>query len=191
MQLDGLRNLYRDMKINNLERYKIQFAFNNVSFDVFFFIDESPFILMFGVRAFNFYFELQVESRFQINPILEKDTYATLVSILNLNYDSQNPFKPNYFFEEFNKKIPQKVMLNNVPKPHEIGQFRRNIEENEKIHFFGWQDNKIRNEKVSQENLIKTKLLLGKKAYERCKQKNISSRWTNDINLAQNYYLPD
>lgn len=88
---------------------------------------------------------------------------------MNLNYDPENPFNTSYFFQEFNKKIPQKVKSNNVPKPHEIDQFRRDIEENERIYFLGWRDNKIRNQDVSPENLMKTKLLLGMKAYERCK----------------------
>ncbi len=191
MKLDGLKDLYRDMKTNKFERYKIQFTFNNVFFDVFFFIDESPFLLMFGVKTLNFYFEVPVKAGFQIDPILDINIYSRLIAILNLNSNPGSPFKPNYFFEEFNKNIPQNVVLNNIPKSHEVGQFRREVEENDKIYFLGWKDNKLKNEKVSPENLKKTRLLLGNEAYERCDQKNISSRWTNDIKFAQDFFLPN
>lgn len=176
MILEGLRSLYKEMKNINLERYKIPFNYNNVSFDVFFFIDETPFILMFGVKALNFYFEVEVNNGFLINPILDKEVYYKLIEILNLNSNSNNPFKPQYFFEEFNKKIPGNISVNNKPKPHEIAQFRRDVEENEKIYFLGWKDNNLNNENVSPENLYKTKRLLGDNAFERCKRKNISSR---------------
>lgn len=191
MILEGLRTLTKEMRVNNLERYKISFKFNNVAFDVFYFIDEAPFILMFGVKAYNFYFEIKVKKGFQINPRLNNYDYYKLLEILNLNSSSNNPFKPQYFFEEFNKKIPLKINLNEKPKPHEIAQFRKDVEESERIYFLGWRDNTLRNEKVSPENLKKTKALLERSAYERCRLKNISSRWTDDFKLAQDYYPPD
>lgn len=191
MKLEGLKALYKDMKDKKIERYKIQFSFHGVAFDVFFFIDENPFILMFGVKVENFYFEVQVKSGFEVNPIFDEDTYQELMKILNLSYDPNNPFKPKYFFEEFNKKIPQKVISSDLPEPQEVAAFRRNVEENQKIYFFGWKDNNKTDENVSPENLRKTKLLLGEVAYERCKKKNISSKWTDKEHLALKFNLPN
>ncbi len=68
MRLDGLTKLYNDMKANDIKRYKFIFTYNNVIFDVFFFVDEQPFKLAFGVKAENFYFELEVNRGFIINP---------------------------------------------------------------------------------------------------------------------------
>ncbi|WP_366345979.1 DUF6037 family protein [Paenibacillus amylolyticus] len=191
MKLDRLKNLYIGMKNSKIERYKIQFTFNNVSFDVFFFIDENPYLLVFGVKAVNFYFEVKVKPGFSIDTFLPKDIHTRLMAMLNLKYDPNSSFKLNYFFEEFNKKIPQKVVLSNQPKSNEVGCFRKNVEENDKVYFLGWRDNQTRNENVSFKNLMKTKALLGNTAYERSRQKNFSSRWTEDIKLAQEFYLPD
>jgi hypothetical protein len=114
MKLDRLKNLYIGMRNSKIERYKIQFTFNNVSFDVFFFIDENPYLLVFGVKAVNFYFEVKVKSGFSINTFFPKDIHTRLIAILNLKYDPNSSFKLNYFFEDFNKKIPQKVVLSKL-----------------------------------------------------------------------------
>ncbi|MGG1518476.1 DUF6037 family protein [Paenibacillus oryzisoli] len=189
MKLDGIVSLYNDMRLSNLNRYRFGFTYNNVSFDVFFFIDESPYKLMFGVKAENFYFELDVKKGFIIDPTLEREKYSELCRILGLRYDETNKFKPIYFFTEFNKKIPQKADKKNTPKPHEIAVYRKDVEEADKIYFMGWLDNTINGKKFTTKNLEKTRLLLGKDAYVQCKAKNVSSRWTDDINKAQEVTL--
>ncbi|MFF3926068.1 DUF6037 family protein [Paenibacillus lactis] len=190
LKLTGLRELYADMKTKRIKRYKFAFTYNSVSFDVFFFTDETPFKLMFGVKAHNFYFEVNVTNGFVIDTNL-RDKYTQLCKILGLQYDPDNPFKTFYFFSEFNKRIPQHADVSYIPESSEIGYYRRDIEESEKIYFLSWRDNEKRGEKVSPENLQKTRLLLGYDAYLICKRKNISSRWTHDKNLAQNFQLPD
>ncbi len=108
MKLDGLIKLYNDMKSNDIKRYKFIFTYKNVIFDMFFFIDEQPFKLAFGVREENFYFELEVKRSFIINPNL-RDKYLKLVEVLGLKYNPQSPFKTIHFFSEFNQKVPQKA----------------------------------------------------------------------------------
>lgn len=178
------------MNTKRIKRYKFAFTYNSVSFEVFFFIDETPFKLMFGVKAHNFYFEVNVTNGFVIDTNLG-NKYTQLRKILGLQYDPDNPFKTFYFFSEFNNWIPKHALVNNKPEPSDIAYYRRDIEESEKIYFMGWKDNEKRGEQVSPKNLQKTRLLLDYGAYLICKRKNISSRWTHDKNLAQSFHLPD
>lgn len=60
------------MKKQGLTRYKFDYVFRKVHFDVFFFIDEEPFKLAFGVKAQNFYFEIDVLGGFKIRTYLDK-----------------------------------------------------------------------------------------------------------------------
>ncbi|NEN83073.1 DUF6037 family protein [Paenibacillus elgii] len=189
MKLDGIISLYNDMRQLSLKRYRFGFRYNNVAFDVFFFIDESPYKLMFGVKAENFYFEVDVKKGFVIDSTLSHEKYSELCRILGLQYDPINKFKPIYFFSEFNKNIPQKADRKNTPKPHEIAGYRKDVEEADKIYFMGWLDNTTNDKKVTPKNLEKTRLLLGKDAYKRCNAKNVSSRWTDDIKKAQEVTL--
>lgn len=146
---------------------------------------------MFGVKYENFYFEIKVSNGFEINPILLPDDYKRLVKILNLDFSIDGPFKISYFFQAFNNNIPKTADPRNRPKPHDIIIYKSDVEESDKIYFYGWLDNKIQNKKVTKENLEKTKTLLGHRAYERCKAKNISSRWTSDKTKEVDYYLPN
>ncbi|WP_338018908.1 DUF6037 family protein [Brevibacillus agri] len=190
LKLTGLRDLYADMKIKGIKRYKFAFTYNKVSFDVFFFTDETPFKLMFGVKALSFYFELNVNNGFVIDTNIG-DKYTQLRKILGLQYNPNNPFKTFYFFSEFDKKIPKHANVNNKPEPSDIAYYKKDIEESEKIYFLSWRDNEKCGKQVSPENLYKTRLLLGYDAYLICKRKNISSCWTHDKSLAQSFYLPD
>ena len=78
----------------------------------------------------------------------------------------------------------------NVPKPHEIALYSRDVEESHKIYFMGWLDNTIRGDSVTEKNLEKTERLLGYKTYLTCKSKNLSSRWTDQEHLAKEFINP-
>jgi len=190
MHLSNLKQVYVNMRTNNIERYRFTFEYRNVKFDVFLLIDESPFILMFGVKAKNIYFEIEVKRGFNVNDTIPKETYKKLCEALGLKYDPMNKFKPSDFFTEFNKRIPHKFNTRNKAKPHEIGTYRKKYEESEKIYFIGWRDNNIRNESVRPRNLEKTRTLIGEDAYNRCKDNNISSCWAGDPSRAIEVVLP-
>ncbi|MCS7465006.1 DUF6037 family protein [Paenibacillus doosanensis] len=66
-----------------------------------------------------------------------------------------------------------------------MGVYRKDVEEADKIYFMGWLDKTISGNKATPNNLEKTRLLLGQDAYVRCKAKNVSSRWTDDVKKAQ------
>lgn len=190
MKLDGIIDLYKDMKQSNIDRYKFPFTYNKVNFDVFFLIDSSPFILMFGVKAHNFYFELEVKNGFYISDKISQDKYKELCEILGLQYDPNNPFKPSYFFNEFNKSIPKKMKIKAKVLPQDIGYYKKQVEESDRIYFIGWRNNNVAREEVSEDNLEKTRQLISEQAYTRCKDKNISSRWATDEKAAIEVYMP-
>ena len=83
MRLSGIKNLYVDMKRKKINRYKFEFIYAKVEFDVIFFIDEEPFILMFGVKKNNFYFEVEVRGGFSIIPIFEQRVYKKIVELFD------------------------------------------------------------------------------------------------------------
>lgn len=190
MKLDGLMQLYKSMRSQDIDRYRFEYAAGKANFDVFFFIDGSPYILLFGVKGANFSFEIAVKKGFVIDPSLDRETYKKLCEVLGLVFDPNNPFKPANFFAEFNKHIPQEASIHNKVYPHQIAQYKRVVEEANKIYFFGWRDNTKRGENVRPENLDKTREYLGENAYKRCMQKNISSCWTDQKNKAIEFTLP-
>ena len=106
MKLNGLVGLYRSMKNQGRDRYRFEYRHGRAMFDVFFFIDESPFILLFGAKGEAFSFEVEVETGFNINPTLCGNTYKELCRVIGLEYDPNSPFSPKYFFAQFNHNIP-------------------------------------------------------------------------------------
>lgn len=155
-----------------------------------FFTDSSPYILLFGARGHNFSFEIEVHKGFIIKTMLDETTFKQLRKVLGLKFDPNNKFSMNAFFEDFNKQIPTFANIKNIPKPHEIALYRRDVEESHKIYFMGWWDNTIRAEFVTEKNLEKTKRLLDYKTYLLCKSKNLSSRWTDQEHLAKEFFKP-
>lgn len=192
MKLEALRSIYQEMRNYNMERYKFIINYNaETSFEVIFFIDESPFILTFGLKAHNLYFEVPVERGFNVRVVLENEVYKKLSSILSHKsfVGRSTPFKPSSFFENFDRMIPKHFNPKSIPSIYEIAQHRV-VEEKEKVYFMGWKDNNITNERVREQNLKKTRLLLSEEAYKRSKQKNMSSRWTDNVKFEQKYHLP-
>lgn len=190
MKLEGLGDLYRSMRSQDIDRYRFSFKYGRALFDVFFFIDECPFVLLFGVKSENFSFEVVVERGFEIDPRLNRDTYKELCRVLGLEYDPDRPFSPWSFFKEFNENLPYKAHAAKKAAPHEVAEYRSVAEEADKIYFIGWRDNTKRGEQVGSSNLEKTRRLLGNRAFERCKQKNISSCWTDNKSAAKEFSLP-
>lgn len=190
MKLNGIQSLYSGMRGQSIDRYRFDYKNGKGHFDIFFFIDEQPFILLFGAKGGNFSFEVQVKKGFEIQTMLDKETFNKLLDFLGIKYSPQNPFSTNKFFQDFNQNIPNSARLSNIPKPQEIIKYRKNVEESEKIYFWKWLDNTKQGNHVSEENLEKTKKILGIKAYERCKKKNISSCWTNDKSKEKAATLP-
>jgi hypothetical protein len=165
MKLEGIINLYKSMRQQNIDRYRFEYKHGKALFDVFFFIDETPFILLFGAKGDTLTFTVEVNRGFIIQTNLEKNIYKKLCKFLGLTHKGERPFSPKIFFGEFNKKLPKEADINSKPKPHHIAKYCKVSEEKDKIYFVGWRDNNLRGEKVTPSNLEKTKTLLGHKAY--------------------------
>jgi hypothetical protein len=190
MKLNGLYILYKNMKLQSIEKCRFEYQNKKGKFDVFFFIDEDPFILLFGAKGGNFSFEVDVHKGFKIEPKFEKEIYYKLIKFIEIMSNKDDLFKPFNFFVDFNQKIPKQISKSNLVKPHQLIKYRKDVEEANKIYFLKWLNN-TNGHKVTIENLNKTKQILGKRAYEICKKKNISSCWTDDKNKAKEFYLPN
>ena len=176
IKMDNLENLYNSMKTENQARVAFPFEYNERGFSCLFLVDILPYRLhvsSLGNRPFIIEFELN--EQFEIKENMNKEDYKNLVRYLNLRYNPENRFKPKFFLERLNLGIP--IHTRN-PNYSEVLRNSRNIEENERIYFCGWRNNNI-NERVSDENLYKTKIAFGDKYFEICRKNNISSRWTN------------
>jgi hypothetical protein len=188
MKLNELNPLFQSMKNACIDRYQFEYQHGKGLFDVFFFTDESPFVLLFGARGTQFCFEVFVYPGFEISTKMSSQDYRELCNFLELKFDPENPFSPFAFFSQFNKNIPHNIdVKRRILQTYEIAQYRCEIEDKNKVYFCGWRNNKLRNETVTHSNLRKTKMLLGNHAYIVCKEKNISSCWTDKSTLSINY----
>ncbi len=192
MKLQGIMPIYNQMRRNKIFRYKFAYTVNKVEFDIFFFIDSSPYVILFGSKLTNFSFSIELEQGFLIRStkLSEKD-YNTLCKLLGLTYDPNNPFSTNKFFSEFNLKIPEYIHIQANVLPEHIAKYVTLAEETDKIYFCGWLDNNKRNNHVQSSNLEKTRKLLGESAYKTCQEKNISSCWTDNKHKSIHFELPD
>ncbi len=176
IKMDNLENLYNSMKTENQTRVVFPFEYNERGFSCLFLVDILPYRLhvsSLGNRSFIIEFELN--EQFEIKENMNNEDYINLVRYLDLRYNPENRFRPKFFLERLNLGIP--IHTRN-PNYSEVLRNSRNIEENERIYFCGWRNNNI-NERVSDENLYKTKIAFGDKYFEICRKNNISFRWTN------------
>lgn len=176
------------MKQQNIERYKFEFIYLNVKFDVLYFIDDVPHKLAFGIKDHNYYFEIPVR-KFEIKPFI--DELNKFCNIMGFEYNPNSHYKPILFFNELNKYIPKVANKNNIPNPSQIAIYRNNVEESDKIYFIGWFENNKVGKNVRPKNLEKTRSLLSKDAYIMCRAKNISSCWSPNPKEEIQFKLPN
>ena len=191
MRLYRLEAIHDVMKTQEIERYRFRYQFNRVEFEVLFFIDETPFKLLFGLIGGSFSFDRDVEQEsFQMNPILPPEKYYELCEVLGLEYDPNNRFNPAVFFREFDHQIPRTLNTRQKFQPHQVARFYPNVEEADKVYFIGWRYHDGIKSNATPENKEKTKRLLGIRAYEICSAKNVSSCWCDNPSRAKNFYVP-
>jgi hypothetical protein len=189
VKLTTLEDLLPRMAHAGVDRCRFRFQIHAGEFDVFFFADSSPFVLAFGAIGRNFYFEINVDPRTLETPgVFARDVYYKLCEILDLRANPANRFTPSVFLQRLNEAM-KGVAFHKVT-PRDIAVHRRDVEESAKVYFFGWLDNTVAGSHVTSENLAKTRMWLGEKAYIRCRDRNISSRWTDDPKKAKPIELP-
>lgn len=187
MTLTRLRELHANMRANGITRCRFHYTHQTLNFDVFFLTDESPYILMFGLIGHNIAFQVNVRPGYNIDPVIPSDIYALICRLLNLKYDPNNPFKPSSLFEHFNQNMNVNINPNNHAKAHHIAPYYPDVEEADRIYFLGWLNNPYP-KNVTPENLEKTKRLLGVEVYNFSKKHNVSTRWTDDVSLAKDFF---
>ncbi|WP_020161271.1 DUF6037 family protein [Methylobacter marinus] len=190
MRLNRLESLHQDMNAQGIIKNRFVFNFRNLEFSVVYIAENFPHILLFGCIAHQLFLVLEVNDRYEIATYLG-DNYRALVDALNLEYDPNNPFRPNVFFDEFSLAIPMTANANNTPTMTEVAVLSRDVEEADKIHFCGWRPHDGVNSNARSGNLHKTLRLCGAAAHKVCREYNISSRWTDDASKAVPYYPPN
>ena len=145
-----------------------------------------------GCIGHNFAIFLDVERGFQIDPFIKpKQTFFDLINALGTTNNSNNKFDCVNFFNEFNERIPATANPHNPVTAAEVVRYYSDIEDSDKIYFCGWLDNNLQGNKVSPENLYKTKRLMGQKAHDLAQRRNLSTKWTHLENQALNHFFPE
>ncbi len=186
MKLMNLKQLYEEMRAKQEPRQQFQIVYNGVIADTFFFIDQTPFVLAFGIIMTGAYFELQVQPGFNVTIPFSKKIYNMIIREFHIKYDPNHKYSPFDFLKAINKKIPQHITSTRPVEPRHIAKYRRDIEESNKVYFCGFANQKKYGRHVSQKNLHKTRTLMGEEAYRRCLHEGISTKWT-DMEGADRY----
>ncbi|MBG9445297.1 DUF6037 family protein [Cytobacillus firmus] len=179
MILNKLKELYKDIKRNNLTYDVFDFTKNNIDFNVLFDINSTPFKLIMIKKRSSDYIIIDVHNGFKINPHLSRDKYDTLVSMLGLQFKKGNPFSTKEFFEELNQKIPSNISRKNISRNTIFTIYQ--CEEKDKVYIKeirNWDTYPHLNKSCSPENKEKTRLLYPD-LYEEIKDKNISVFYTD------------
>lgn len=178
MKIEGLKELYRDMRRNNVARTQFQYQHNNVIFDVIFFIDEAPFQLLFGAVGHQCSFFVNVAEGFNISTVISpRSAYSDLCKALGLTYDPANPFSTTKFFADFALHIPTNISPQKAPILPVNCQALANVD-GDKIYFSHWKNHSDKSGNVTEDNLIKTNNAFGCEIKDFCARKNISSCWS-------------
>ena len=177
MEISRLCELYKKMKTHNMQHQKFEVKTGAVTFECLF--SAPPFELSLttkGIKKPEF-FLFKVEQDFCIKTFLKVEDYRRLSNLLKTHGNSNNKLMTNEWFENIASQIP--VEVSPEPKQAEIYSLRRDLEEREKPYFVGWIIWKNK-QKPSEENLLKTLMIIGEEAYEYSKKKEVSSRWSAD-----------
>ncbi|MCB5951357.1 DUF6037 family protein [Enterococcus sp. BWT-B8] len=187
MQLLEIKPLLSDMRKNGETLDKFRFVYNKVTFEVIFFIDSTPFELLFGVIDENYSFILELKPGFQLES-LPDDVFYKLCDILKLR-PSKEGLTSYKFLQYFAKKIPSSYSGARV-QPHEVAQYKKSdVPEADKKYFCGWKIFRSSSPKNAR-NFEKTREHLGESIYKFCKEHSISSCWTNLPEKRKDYYSP-
>lgn len=188
MKLEEIKPLLSDMRKNNVTKDKFTFTYNQVNFEVIVLIDCQPFELLFGVVGHNFSFILNLYPGFQLQN-LPDHVFFKLCEILNLK-PGKDTFTSFAFLKYMASKIPNQYSRVNI-QPHEIIPYKaKDITDAEKIYFCGWKMYR-EDSPYSAKNFEKTRKILGESTFIFCKEHNISSCWTNEVEKRKDYTPPE
>ncbi|MCE5286076.1 MAG: DUF6037 family protein [Pelosinus sp.] len=181
--LHGLRNLHNRMYA--IQQDKIIFPYNvgRARLTIFFAAVTLPYELAITARADNIFLLYKIDEKYEVNPIMDNNNYQRLANLMRINGQSGNAFIPFRFFLELDRYI-RSVHVGTAPSSQQIMAARPDLPEGEKTYFYRWYPH---GGKVSEENVKKTRFVLGEDAAMLSLRHNMSSQWTDDLNKARNW----
>jgi len=177
IQAQPTRVIDDDLGIMDMSGYRFQFSFeyNSVAADAVVLLNITPYMMIPALKNTNQYFEFEMSLNFAVSPLMDNATYKRFVSAFKIKYDPNHKFSPRDFWNNFSEKIPKSVRHTSNLNPSTLSKVKPNLEEVAKIKFICFLPHGKNGKHVTKRNLEKTRLLLGEKAYVRCKNENISS----------------
>ena len=160
----NLKNLYDSMIVAKEYRQQFRIEYNNVNADCFFFVDEQPYVIAIGVGAVmrNYYFEFKLSNNFEVSSSMDSTMYYDFCTAFGLGRNMGSAFKPEHFWQVFNRFVPQNVKQTMSVLPRNLIVYHSDVEEADSIYFKRFLDNNKNNNRVQSSNLDKTRKLLAK-----------------------------
>ncbi len=185
-----LAPLYRSMKATGKHQEQFEFSISNLTFEVIFLIDRTPFELLVGVEGTQIAFVLSVGKGFMVSSIPDKP-FNELKRLLILS-PGENTFTSWTFLSRLAISTPQEC-TDRIIQPHDIAKYKENqlrrVADGDKIYFVGWNNHLADGRKAR--NIEKTRLLCGDAVADFCRENNISSMWSDHVQDANPFRSPD
>ncbi len=191
MKMKNLIPLHHNMIKAQVTLAHFCVTIKGVTFDMLFSTAEQPYFLVIGALKHNFFLELPVHQGYLITGIPD-DSFFQLCKILNLK-PGKNQFHSHMFLTMVDDKIPATV--GKAPEPCDLQKLlpparREQGDEADKIYFAGWCTHVSDGRKAR--NLEKTlRMTQSRPIYNFCKENNISSKWTSNIDDTVPFVAPE
>lgn len=191
MKMYNLLPLYHAMQQQKRTVEGFDFKLKGLTLDVVFAIDTQPFMLLIGIKTYNFFFTVPVYRGFWVEP-LEDHIFYALRRLLNFSKKGEK-FTSLKFLAEVNHYAPSHC--SKIPlQPHHLyamlpQEQREKVEESDKIYFLGWNYHRTDGRKAR--NFEKTRIMTGSQQIaDFCRAHNISSMWSANPNDAKAFVNP-
>lgn len=180
MQLEHLKSLYLSMAAARLARIAVSCRVAETQVDVAVLAEPGSNGLFIGRDGQ--WVSLPVAPGGIINPVLPHQDYIRILKMVNAEAQ-KSTFKTGQFFHDLDAALPDKAETRMVLRTHVAAQLFPQVPEPERLHFLGFQS-QVPGASVSEQNLEKTRLLLGPEASDMCRLLNRSSHWSQTANKA-------
>lgn len=185
-ELPNLGRLTRSMLACGIERQRFEYVHGRGIFDVFYCLGSPDAELLLGARGADppLAISIAVVGGKYVHTYLGTQ-YGALCEYLGLRYNPDNPFSTRDFFMQLDEHVPRAAIPTRSPRYQDLVEYRGRERDRDGRWFLSWKQNAPPETNVTEENLRKTKELLGCRAFEICKRHNISSCWTHDRSRAR------
>ncbi len=182
VKLTQLADMYQRMCADNVYRVTFRYRNNRATLEVLFLADSAPGLLVIAARsAYPTTLTVRVDlATFVISTYLSHAQYYALLTALGVESNPDNPFHTNKFFQDLDAHVPPYRPSRCAATPHQVAALTGcDVEEADKVYFVGWVPHTPESGRhVTAANLAKTRAIIGSAAYEICRSRNVSSRWS-------------